>query len=155
MSEKVGNTLYQNILAAFLILIMHVVLVAGIGVLILFFYGIINHMAWIIIGTSCLFIGGYWLYRRIKSDSRVLRNIAGDSLKGKTVEISFLGGMATFKISDSQVNKRINKDPSNSLRQLEAPNSENINSLTELARLYEKKLITSDEYNKAKEKILK
>ena len=45
----------------------------------------------------------YWFYRRVKSDSRVIKDIIGDaSLNGKSVEVSFLGGMASFKIGDSQ-----------------------------------------------------
>ena len=54
MGQKIENPLYKNILVAFLILIMHVLLLGGVGVLILFFYGIINYTAWIILGSLCL-----------------------------------------------------------------------------------------------------
>ncbi len=154
MGKEIENTLYRNIMAAFLILIMHVLLIGGIGLLIIFFYGIMNHMVWMVLGTTCLTLGGYWFYRRIKSDGRVLKNMAGDNLKGKIVEISFLKGVATFKISDSQVNQSIDNDSLNRCKQLPAPDFENIQNLAELARLYEKKLITFDEYNKVKQKIL-
>ena len=88
MDQKAENTIFKNIFAAFLILIMHVLLVAGIGVLILFFYGIINHIVWVILGVSCLSAGGYWFYKRMRSDVKDLKNIAGDSLKGKNIDVS-------------------------------------------------------------------
>lgn len=159
MGQKVENPLLKSMLAAFLILIMHILVLAGVGVLILFFYGIINHTIWIILGSLFLIAGpAYWFYRRMKSDGKALRNMAGGPLlKGKTVEVSFLGGVATFKISDSKGGQITSRDPSNRIKQLAAPNPdyENIKTLTELSRMYEKKLITSDEYNKAKQEILK
>ena len=150
-----SNSIYRNILTAFLILIMHVLLVGGIGVLILFFYGIINHMVWVMLGISCLSAGGYWFYKRIRSDVRELKNIAGDSFRGRDFEVSFLGGAATFKVSDkrdAQGNGSISLERP---RQLTGPGSEDVKALSELAQLYEKRLITLDEYNRAKRKILK
>ena len=58
MNQQSEYTIYQNILTAFLILIVHVLLVGGIGVLILFFYGIVNHLLWVILGISCISGGG-------------------------------------------------------------------------------------------------
>jgi len=147
MSQKAEYSVFKNLSVAFLILLMHVVLIGVIGVLTLFFGWIGNNVGWIIIGVSCVtLVGGYWFYRRMKSDSKVIKDIVGDaSLKGKTVEVSFLGGMASFKIGESQ---------SNNIKQLDAPKTEHTISLTDLADLYEKKLITSDEFNKVKEKII-
>ena len=100
------------------------------------------------IGVLCLTMAvAYWFYRRVKSDASVIKDIIGDaSLNGKSVEVSFLGGMASFKIGDAQ---------QGNIKQLEAPKSETIVTLTELGKMYEKKLITSEEFNKAKDKILK
>jgi hypothetical protein len=151
MASKDDNTIYKGIYAAFLILIMHVLLLGSIGLLVLLFYGIINHMVWIAIAASCLTVGGYWLYRRIKSDGSVLKNVAGGSLKGKTVEVNFLGGIANFKISDTQTDHTLLQDSKNQPRQLEAPKPDNATTLTELARLYENKIITIEEFNKAKQ----
>jgi hypothetical protein len=129
-------------------------MIGGIGVLIMFFYGFVNHMIWMILGFTCLSAGGIWLYIRIKSDAKALKNIAGESLKGKTVEVDFLRGVATLKISDAKDGQDAHRITSDRPRQLAGPESENINTLSELARLYEKKLISRDEYNKAKHKIL-
>ncbi len=155
MNQKDDTSLFRTISTAFLILIMHVLLLGTIGALILFFYGVVNHMVWIAIGVACLSIGGYFFFRRIRSDSKVLKDIAGGSFKGKTVEVSFLGGVANFKISDSQTGQELSQLESDQPRQLEAPDSDRATTLTELARLYEKDLINKDEFNKAKDELLK
>ncbi len=148
MSQKSDYSIFKNLSVAFLILLAHVVLIGLIGVLTLFFGWIGNNIGWVMIGVLCASMAlAYWFYRRVKSDSRVIKDIIGDaSLNGKSVEISFLGGMASFKIGNEQ---------SGNLKQLEAPKSDTILSLTELTKMYEKQLITSDEFIKAKQKILK
>jgi hypothetical protein len=153
MSKDNDNTIYKSILGAFLILITHVFLIGFIGALVLFFNGIVNHSAWLILGVLTIISGAaYWFYRRIKSDGKVIQDVVGDSLlKGKNVEVSFLSGMATFKVSDSQDGKAINVLPSDQPQQLEDPGTNKVKDLKELARLYEDRLITLDEYNKAKE----
>ncbi len=160
MKEKMkskDDSIFKSVLFAFMILIMHILLIGGIGVLIFFFYGIMNYMVWILAGVACLVAsGGYWFYRRVKSDGEEIKGMVGESiLKGKTVEVSFLGGMASFKIGDSSVNPATRQLPLNQHRQLAAPEPQSVKALTELSRLYEKKLITLEEYNKAKHDIFK
>ncbi len=150
-----SNSIYRNISTAFLILSMHVLLVGGIGMLIFFISGIINHTVWVIAGISCASAGGYWIYKRMRSDVRELKNIAGDSFRGRDVEVSFLGGVATFKVSDKRGEKRSGSIPLERPRQLTCAGSEDVKTLSELAHLYEKKLITLEEYNRLKKKILK
>ncbi|UCD34338.1 MAG: hypothetical protein JSU90_08540 [Nitrospiraceae bacterium] len=154
MSSQGDNTIRSSIVAAFLILIMHVALLGSIGALVLFFYGIVNHMAWILLGMACLAAAGYWFYRRIKADSQAFRNFAGSSLQGKTVEVSFMGGLANFRISDSQARPGIGHDMSMKIDKLPSPGAENVKSLAELARLFEKDLISVEEFQKAKGRIL-
>lgn len=154
MINQDDNTIRSSIMAAFLILIMHVVLLGGIGALILFFYGIVNHMVWILLAAACLMIAGYLFYRRIRADSQIFRNFTAGSLKGKTVEVSFMGGLANFRISDSQARPALRHETPLKIDSLPAPDKENVKTLAELARLYEKDLITAEEFQKAKQKIL-
>ena len=148
MRNKSDYSIFKNLSIAFLILLAHVILIGLIGVLTLFFGWIGNNAGWVMIGVLCVTMAvAYWFYRRVKSDASVIKDIIGDaSLNGKSVEVSFLGGMASFKIGDAQ---------QGNIKQLEAPKSETIVTLTELGKMYEKKLITSEEFNKAKDKILK
>jgi len=154
MNQQSEYTIYKNLLAAFLILAIHILLIGGIGILILFFYGIVNHLVWVIIGISCVSGGGIWLYTRLKSDVRAIRNITGESLKGKTIEASFLGGVANFRISDSRYTTQIPGTPAGPARQLTGPDPDSPDSLADLERLYKKQIISRDEYVRAKKKIL-
>jgi hypothetical protein len=127
MGKEAENSIFTNIKAAFLILIMHVLLIGGIGTLVLFFYGIVNHTFWMILGFVSLTAGGvYYFVKRLNSDAKDIKNVIGDSVtKGNTVEISFLGGVANFKISNPNV-KQISADSSSQKTgQLAAPVSEN------------------------------
>ena len=153
MGRLAENSLVKSIFVAFLILIMHVLLIAGIGILILLFYGIINHMVWMIVGIVLIAIWGYLFYRKVIEDSKELKNVVGD-LKGQNVEIKLLGGLATFRMGDS-VHKNSTKQLSAGRpKELAAPESDSVKSLTELSRLYENKLITLEEYQKAKKDLL-
>ena len=147
------NPLVKSIFVAFLILIMHVLLIAGIGILILLFYGIINHMVWMIVGFVLIAIWGYLFYRKVIEDSKELKNVVGD-IKGKNVEIKLLGGLATFRMGDSDPNNNMKQLSAGRPRELASPESDSVKSLTELSRLYENKLITLEEYQKAKKDLL-
>jgi hypothetical protein len=149
------NSIYQSLAAAFMILAMHLLLLVSVGIVVLFFYGIINHSFWMVIAISCFFIGCFWLLRRIRASRNVLNEVAGGSFKGKTVEVRLLGGVANFKISDAQSDPQVGHEQANSPKQLAAPPQENVTTLTELARLYENNLITREEYSRAKEDLFK
>lgn len=156
MSRKKENGIFKNLSVVFMILVIHVLMVGVIGVMVVFFGWMANNTGWIILAVSLIItLGGYLFYRKIKSDGKALKEVLGEtSLNGKNIEISFMGGLATFKVGDSQTRQITNEGSLNRVRELEAPNAGDAETLTELARLYEKKLITLDEYNKAKQNIL-
>jgi LPXTG-motif cell wall-anchored protein len=149
MRQQAETNIYRSLFIAFTILIMHVFMLLGVSVLVLFIYGMINNIGWLMLGVSLLLAGGgLWLYRRTRRDGRAIKEAIGDSLmKGRSIEVSFLGGMATFRISDS----RSSEAPSGGRITMDSPSE----SITELARLYEKRLITHEEFVKAKAKIIK
>jgi len=149
MQQRPESSIYKSLLIAFSILIMHVFMLLGVSVLVLFVYGMINNIGWVLLGVSLLLAGGgLWIYRRTKRDGIAIKDAIGDSLmKGRSVEVSFLGGMATFKISDN----RDAGSPSTRKITMDVPSE----SLSELARLYEKRLISQEEFVEAKKKIFK
>jgi hypothetical protein len=73
--------------------------------------------------------------------------------KGKSVEISVLGGLASLKIGNSGKSKEIDTQVADTKSLLEDPETVHIRELTTLVRMLDKNLITIDEYNKAKQKI--
>lgn len=152
---KEENGIFKSLVAAYFILAFHVILIASIGCLVLFFRGIVQYMFWIFIGcTSLVIYSGYRIIKRMREEKKSLREMLNSPMfQGRNVEISFLGGFASFKIGNSSVNS-IGWDPVASVPQLEDPASARIRKLKELSGLLEKKLITLDEFERMKEELL-
>jgi len=158
--KKEGDGLFKSVLLAYLILALHVLLIAGMAILVLFFRGVVNYMLWIFIGGIVLVsFSLFYFFRRMRAEGRSLQEMLKNPMfNGRSVEVSLLGGMATVKLGQSV--DRLPALESNStidLPQLEDPatvRNREISELSELARLLEKDLITIDEFNKAKRRLL-
>jgi len=149
-----NDGLVRSVLTAYIILALHVVLIAALGLLVLFFRGFVHYMLWIFMGGAALLgFSGYLVYLRMKAEGKTLREVLNTpAFRGRSVEISLLGGLASLKLGnpenglDALEDMRDEPPP----RQLEAPESSRIRELGELARLLEKDLITLEEYQIAK-----
>lgn len=149
---------FKSVLMAYFILVLHVVLVAGLVIMVIFFRGMINYMIWIFIGGLIAIIAsGYHFYKRIKTEGKTLREILNTyGHSGRSVEVSFLGGLASLKIGGEQHRPlALNSSSSDHPKQLEDPDAIRIKEFSELVRLLENNLITLEEYNKFKEQIFK
>ena len=149
---------FKSVLMAYFILLLHVMLVAGLVFLVIFFRGIINYMLWIFIGGAAVILAsGYHFYKRLQKDGKTLQEMMSSSRLGsRPIEVSFLGGIASFKIGRPGSTPALSSDAAGRpLQQLEDPATVRIRELTELVRLLEDNLITLDEYNKVKQQILK
>lgn len=149
---------FKSVLMAYFILLLHVILVAGLIMMVIFFRGVINYMIWIFIGGSIAIIAsGLHFYKRMKMEGRTLREILNTYRhSGRSVEVSFLGGLASLKIGGEHHNPpALNSNSSGHLKQLEDPESIRYKEFSELVRLLENNLITLEEYNKFKEQIFK
>ncbi len=160
MIFKKGNSengIFKSILMANFILVIHILLIIGIGFLVLFFRGVVNYLIWILLGGSALIILSIYLfYRRMKKEGKTLGEMLNSPfLRGKTVEVSFLGGLASLKIGREAEAPLQISDTDHHFKMLEDAEAVRIRELNELVHLLEKDLITIDEYNKAKEFIFK
>ena len=156
--KKEGESLFKGVMLAYMVLVLHVVLLVGIALLIIFFRGIINYMLWIFLGVSAIIIiSVYLVYRRMKKEGKNLKETLNSPIfGGRPVEVSILGGLASVRMGrPSNSLPALGNDPSKQILQLEDANSIRIRELTEIARLLEKNLITQDEYNRIKRQILK
>lgn len=152
-SEKTG--LMKGILTAHFILVLHILVIAGLGLLVIFFRGIIYYMVWIfLVGLACLLASVYFVYRRMKKDGKTLQEILNTPLfRGRSVEVSFFGGLASIKIGNSGDAPQKLESAMNRVQQLEDPSVAKIQKLSELARLLETDLISLDEFNAAKDRL--
>ena len=126
--------------------------------MVIFFRGVTEYTIWVLLGAAGLFIlSGLLIYRHIKSKGKkMFHDIENSSLfQGRSFEVSFLSGLASLKFGRSHDLKTIEDHSSKAKFQLEDPETVRIRELAELARMYEKDLITSEEYKKAKNQILK
>ena len=148
---------FKSILMAYLILVLHVVLITGLVLLVIFFRGIINYMVWIFLGgTAAILASAYHFYKRMKMEGKTLREILNSHrFGGRTVEVNLLGGLASLKISGSNGPPVLGTASSGQFKQLEDPDVIRKREFSELVRLLENNLITLDEYKKFKEQMFK
>lgn len=169
MSSRTGTTmakenknkdesLFKAVLMTHFILFLHLLIIACLVLMVIFFRSITQHIWWIFLGATLLFmLSAFIIFRRIKSSGKkVFRDIENSSLyQERGFEVSFLKGLVSLKIGQPAGLKAIENESSDVKLQLEDPETVRIRELTELARMYEKKLITSEEYNKTKNQIMK
>jgi hypothetical protein len=147
------------VLLAYFILALHVLLIAVVAILVLFFRGLVSYMLWIFLGGMALIgLSAFYIFRRMRAEGRSLGEMLRNPMfNGRSVEVSLLGGMATVKLGQSSRPPAIEHDSAIDIPRLEDPDasrSRDISELAELARLLEKDLITVDEFNKAKQHLL-
>jgi len=158
--KKDSGDLLRGILLAHLILFLHLLFIAGLGLVVIFFHGISQYMLWIFGGTTAiLLVSGFFCYRYIKTRGKqTLKDIETSAIfKNRSFEVRLLGGIASLKFGRPDGPSSIENAASETRHpryQLEDPETLRIRELTALADMLEKNLITLDEFSRAKQKIL-
>ena len=158
-NKKEGDGLVKSVLLAYFILALHVLLIAGMAILVLFFRGVVNYMLWVVLGGIAIIgLSAFFFLRRMRAEGKSLREMLRNPVfNGRSVEVSLLGGMATVKLGQPASRPAIGHDAKTDVPRLEDPDASrnrDVSELSELARLLEKDLITVDEFNKAKRRLL-
>lgn len=160
LDNEQNKTIFSGVMVGYTILVLHILLMIGLGVAVVLIKGIYD-FRWLIFIAGIALIGfsGYYFYRRMKESNRRLSDIMADpAFANRTLEISLLGGMATVKLG----HKGNHNDESIHLieaddvqpKQLQAPQSVQIKELSELNRMLEDGLITRDEFLQLKKEII-
>jgi len=157
-SEKPTLDLFKGVLLAHMILGLHVVLICLIGLVVIFFGGIARYWAWIfLIGLALTAAGAYFVYRRLKTQgSSVMRDLKGMAVPAdSTLEVRFLGGLASVKFDRSAASAFPEITASSAPPPLlEDSETQRLRELASLAQLYEKNLLTREEFERAKGTLL-
>ena len=154
-----NGSVIKSIFIAYFILLFHVALLAVLGIVVLFFGGIVNYLVWFLIGGGVLVAGTtFAVLRFLKKQSLSLSKLMMlPEFRGKNLEVNLLGGLASMKIngaSGSDGDGLIEHDAKqHQTRRIASPESTRVRELTELADLLEKELITPEEYNRAKREL--
>lgn len=154
--SKKSDGILRGVALAHLILALHVLLIAAIGLIVLFFRGVVLYLPWIFLGGIVfIMVAGFLFYRRLKSQGRSLRETLNTPLlRGQSVEVSLLGGLASIRIGKSSNTQVLEDGATGALKQLQEPISGPVRELTELAHLLESGLITRAEYEQTKKTLL-
>jgi hypothetical protein len=151
-ADTSGAGLLKGVLLAHLIIGLHVGVIALIGLLVIFFGGLARYWGWVLLGgLTAAGLGGVYLYRKVQSRGRdIYRDIrSAPVMPGGTIEVSLLGGLASVKFSkpaDAPALPHAAAFP----ELLEDSATQRVRELGNLARMYEKNLITRAEFDQAK-----
>ena len=156
--KRNDGSVIKGVFIAYFILLFHVLLLAAVGLLVLFFSGIVNYLLWILLGGLALIIGsGYMMLRYLrKKGGSLVKILSLPEFRGKNIEISVMGGLASVKINGDESRQQMIGTDSSSRHEAgeQGEASSEIRDLNRLAGLLEDNLITRDEYQQAKQRLL-
>ncbi len=152
--------LFKSIFTAYFILLLHVFLLAGVGLTVVLFKGIYHYLPWIMAAIGILVLSIAWIvYRRMRETSSSLQEVLGTpEFQDRAVEVRLLGGFASFKIKAKE-NHALLLDHSNApvmtnAQLIESSVNQAERKMLELNTLYEKNLITREEFESARQTII-
>lgn len=146
-----------SIFITYFVLILHAALIILLGLAVVFFRGVVEYMIWIVLGGLLLVgLSAYLFFRRLRQTNRNLRDVINDpAFKGRSLEISFLGGLASVRVgSPGNGHPALEHDVSPTSHQLEDPETVRIRDLANVAKMRESNLITQQEFEQLKREIL-
>lgn len=157
MGRTQGDGILKPVMMAYLVLALHVALIVVLGLVVLFFSGIVQYVFWIfLLGAAAVVASFYYFYRRVKAERRSLnRTLQSPMFNGRPFEVSLLGGLASFKVGGADDVPKLGPGTHQPANQLEDPETVRLREIKELAYLLKNDLITREEYEKAKQQIFK
>jgi len=150
--------LFKNIFIGYFILLLHVLLLAGIGLFVVFIKGVFTFLPWIMGGTVLLVLVIAWLfYRRMQKSAAQLSDMLSNAhMQDRNIEVRLLGGLAAFKINAKQPADLLPDSPGgdSNTRLIETETDRAERRMHQLDDLYEKDLITKEEFEQARQTII-
>ena len=159
MTEKQKNPLLSGVMAGYLILLAHLLLIIILATAVVFIQTMAEYIEYVLAGGLLLILGSaIFFYRIVKQNgTQILNTLRNPSFQGQNIEISLLSGLASVSINNPEKSPQLmleNQAPS--IRALTETNSSSSpqNDLLRLADLYDRGLINKEEFLQLKEEIL-
>jgi len=157
LNGEENKGIFSGVMLGYLILILHIVLMVGLGATVVLIKGIYD-FRWVLFVAGLALIGasGYYFYHKFQKHKQQIIDIMSDpAFRDRTLEISLMGGMASLKLghNDDSV-KLIHANNVRTTKQLESPESKRIRELSQLNRMLDDELITREEFLQLKQEIL-
>ena len=118
------ENLFKAVLMTHFILFLHVLIIVGLVLVVIFFRGITQHALWIFLGTAVFFVlSAFIIIRLIKSKGKkVFSDIENSSqYRGRDFEVSFLKGLVSLKFGQPDDLKAIGNESPGAKFQLADP----------------------------------
>ncbi len=150
------ESIFRGVLLAYLVLFLHVILILSLVAAMLLFGGVVTYLPWILAFGGALMVGsGYLWWKHMKVSGKKLGDILKNPLlHGRSVEVSFLGGLARLRLGSSQEPLTIGHADSEVPRQLQDSRTGRAEQLGNLAHLLKQDLITFDEFLEVKKELM-
>ena len=147
----------KGLFLAHLIILLQLLVIAIIGMTVVFIGGLARYLLWVLLGGGALvLVLAYVLYRRFRTSGRdLIKNLDVSTLQGRPFEVRFLGGLMSFKVGDSDNLPALEHKVSRSIAQLEDTETIRKRELAELAQLLADDLISTEEFTSARQKIMR
>lgn len=156
-TEKEG--LFRSLLTAHIIVLLHILILAAVGLTVVLFKGVYDYLPWIMGGIGILILLVAWfLYRHMRSGTEEIHNILSmPQFQDRSVEVKLIGGLASFKINapkEGIIDTAHQLSDRTGSILLEEKTAQAEDQFYTLKILHEKDLITKEEYDKAKQTLI-
>ena len=157
--KKEDKGLFSGVMVAYLVLLLHVLLLVLVGVAVVFFRGVVEYMHWILGGGFALILlSGYLFFRKFRKNAEKLREVLSDPVfRDRAVEVKLFGGVASLRLGQPVASGNpaepilLDRVP---VMQLEDPEAQRLRRLDQLVRLLDQGLISPEEFGRLKNELL-
>lgn len=156
---KEDKGLFTGVMVAYLVLLLHVLLLVLVAVAVVFFRGVVEYMPWILGGGFALvLLSGYLFFRKFRKNAEKLREVLSDPVfRDRAVEVKLFGGVASLRLGQPVASANsaepilLDQVP---VMQLEDPEAQRLRRLDQLVRLLDQGLISPEEFAQLKNELL-
>ena len=159
MKEEKKKPLLSGIMAGYLILIAHLLLVIILATAVVFIQTLAEYIEYVLAGGLLLIAGSaVFFYQLLKKNGKqIVNTLKNPSFQGQNIEISLLGGLASVSINNPEKSSQLILDNQSQVTQA-LPNLQSTSPQSELLRLadlHDRNLISKEDFYKLKNEILK
>ena len=158
MTENKKNPLLSGIMAGYMILLAHLLLIIILATAVVFIQTLAEYIEYVLAGGLLLIMGSaIFFYQLLKKNGRqIINTLKNPSFQGQNIEISLLGGLASVSINNPDKGSQLTLDNhSHTIQALpELQSTSPQSELLRLADLHDRSLISKEEFLQLKDDIL-
>ena len=159
MDESKKNPLLSGVMAGYMILLAHLLLIIILATAVVFIQTLAEYIEYVLAGGLLLIIGSAaFFYRLLKQNGKqILNTLKNPAFQGQNIEISLLGGLASVSINNPGKSSQLMvENQTTTIQSLPEPQSSSPqNELLRLSDLFDRDLISKEEFLQLKNDILR